>query len=59
MALCGEVGLLPGLVRRMGFAAALPIRRELTTREEALAATETDLAAAGAAVGGLLSALGG
>ena len=53
---CGELRLLPGLVRRMGMAAAFPIRRELGTLEEALAATEMDLAAAGAAIAGLLAA---
>jgi glycerate 2-kinase len=53
---CGELRLLPGLVRRMGMVAAFPIRRELGTLEEALAATEMDLAAAGAAIGGLIAA---
>ncbi|MDX6647458.1 MAG: glycerate 2-kinase [Miltoncostaeaceae bacterium] len=56
VALCGEVALLPGLVRRLGFAAALPIGRELRPLPEALAAAEADLAAAGAALGGLWSA---
>ena len=50
---CGELRLLPGLVRRMGMIAAFPIRRELVPLAEALAATETDLAAMGAALGGL------
>jgi glycerate 2-kinase len=59
VALCGEVALLPGLVRRLGLAAALPIGRELRPLAEALAAAETDLAAAGAALGGLWRALAG
>jgi glycerate kinase len=53
VALCGEVALGPGAVRRAGFAAALPIGREQRPLAEALAATEGDLAAAGAAVAGL------
>jgi glycerate 2-kinase len=57
VAVCGELGLLPGLVRRMGFAAAFPIGRGVRPLEEALAETETDLAAMGAALGGLLAAL--
>lgn len=56
VAVCGAVALLPGLVRRMGLAAALPVTREARSLEEALAATETDLAAMGAALGGLWSA---
>jgi glycerate kinase len=55
---CGELRLLPGLVRRMGLAAAFPIRRELLQAEAAIAATETDLAAMGAALGGMLMAIG-
>lgn len=54
---CGELRLLPGLVRRMGMVAAFPIRRELVPLPDALAATETDLAAMGAALGGLVAAL--
>ena len=50
VALCGEVGVGPGAVRRMGFAAALAIGRSVRTRPDALDATEADLAAAGAAV---------
>jgi glycerate kinase len=53
VALCGEVGLGPGAVRRAGFAAALPIGRELRPLPEALERAEEDLAAAGAAVGAL------
>jgi glycerate kinase len=53
VALCGEVALGPGAVRRAGFAAALAIGRGVRTHDEALAATEVDLAAAGAAVAGI------
>ena len=53
VALCGEVALGPGAVRRAGFAAALPIGRELRPLPDALARAETDLAAAGAALGSL------
>jgi glycerate kinase len=53
VALCGEVGLGPGEVRRAGFAAALPIGRELRPLPDALARAEQDLAAAGAALGAL------
>ena len=56
--LCGELRLLPGLVRRMGMVAAFPIGRELVPLQEALAATEADLAAMGASLGGLLAGLG-
>lgn len=56
VALCGEVALLPGLIRRAGFAAAFPITRELRPRDAAVAETETDLAAMGAALGGLWAA---
>jgi glycerate kinase len=57
VALCGQVGLLPGLIRRAGFAAAFPVARELRPLPDTLAAAESDLAAAGAALGGLLAAL--
>jgi glycerate kinase len=53
VALCGEVGLGPGAIRRAGFAAALAVGRGVRPLEEALAATEADLAAAGAAVAGI------
>jgi glycerate 2-kinase len=53
VAVCGEVALLPGLIRRAGFAAAFPIGRELRSREAAMTETETDLAAMGAALAGL------
>ena len=52
---CGELRLPPGLVRRMGMVAAFPIRRELGPMDAALVATETDLAAMGAALGGLVA----
>jgi hypothetical protein len=39
----------------MGMVAAFPIRRELGPLDAALAATETDLAAMGAALGGLVA----
>jgi glycerate kinase len=55
----GQVALLPGLVRRLGLAAALPVGRELRPLADALEQTETDLAAMGAALGGLYAALGG
>ncbi len=54
--LFGQVAILPGMIRRMGLAAAFPVRREARTLAEDLAACETDLAAMGAAVGGLLAA---
>ena len=54
---CGELLLLPGLVRRMGLVAAFPIGRTVTPLAEAVAATETDLAAMGAAIGGLAGSL--
>jgi len=57
VAVCGEVALLPGLVRRMGLAAALPINRRLLPPEAALAECGADLAAMGAALGGLVTAL--
>jgi glycerate kinase len=53
VALCGEVALLPGRVRRMGLTAALPVNRALLPEPDALAATETNLAAMGAAVAGM------
>ena len=59
VAVCGQLALLPGIVRRMGLVAAFPIRREAGTVEEALRHTETDLAAMGAALGGLVARLSG
>lgn len=53
VALCGEVALGPGAVRRAGFAAALAVGRAVRPLEAALAAAEADLAAAGAAVTGI------
>ncbi len=50
---CGELRLSPGLVRDMGMVAAFPIRRELGPLQAALAATQTDLIAIGAALAGL------
>src|SRR5262249_57376091 len=47
VAVCGEVALLPGPVRRMGLAAALPVNRRLLPRDAALAECGTDLAAMG------------
>jgi glycerate kinase len=57
VALCGELALGPGAIRRLGFAAALAIGRGPRERAEALAATEADLAAAGAAVAGIRGGL--
>jgi glycerate kinase len=51
VALCGEVALGPGALRRAGFAAALPIGRERRPLADALSRTEEDLAAAGAGLG--------
>ena len=53
---CGELDLLPGLVRRMGLAAAFPVNRLLRRLPDALGETETELAAMGAAVAGLWTA---
>jgi glycerate kinase len=53
IAVCGSLDLLPGMVRRAGLAAAFPINRMLLPEPDALAATETNLAAMGAALGGL------
>jgi glycerate kinase len=60
VALCGQVALGPGAIRRMGLAAALAVGRAPRRLPDALAALEEDLAAAGAALGGLWqSARGG
>ncbi len=56
VAVCGELALLPGMVRRMGLAAAFPINRSLRPEPDALAETETNLAAMGAAIAGLFTA---
>ncbi|MBI2684144.1 MAG: glycerate kinase [Actinobacteria bacterium] len=56
VAVCGQLDLLPGLVHRMGLAAAFPIGRSQRSLEEALAATGDDLAAAGASIVGLWEA---
>ena len=54
---CGELALLPGMVRRLGLVAAFPIGRSVRSLADALAETETDLAAMGAALGGLAAGL--
>ncbi len=56
VAVCGQLDLLPGLVRRMGLVAAFPIGRLHASLEERLATTEFDLAAMGAALAGLWTA---
>lgn len=56
VALCGEVALGPGAVRRMGFTSALAVGRAVRALPDALAAAEEDLAAAGAAVAGIWAA---
>lgn len=48
--LFGQVDVPPGIARRMGLAAALPIGRAVLPLPEALAATADDLAAAAASV---------
>ncbi len=48
--LFGQVAVPPGIVRRMGLAAALPIGRAVRPLAEALAATADDLAAQAVAV---------
>jgi glycerate kinase len=53
VAVTGALDLLPGMVRRMGLAAAFPINRSLAPEPDALAATEANLAAMGAALAGL------
>jgi glycerate kinase len=49
----GQVDVPPGVVRRMGLVAALPIGRAVRPLAHALAATSDDLAAAGADVAGI------
>lgn len=53
--LFGQVDVPPGVARRMGLAAALPIARAVLPLPEALAATADDLAAAAASVVALRS----
>ncbi len=53
VAVTGSLALLPGMVRRMGLTAAFPINRELAPEPDALAATETNLAAMGAELAGV------
>lgn len=57
VALCGMVALGPRQIRDAGFTAAIAIGRRSRPLPEALAETERDLAAAGAALGGLIAAL--
>ncbi|MCC6831294.1 MAG: glycerate kinase [Thermoleophilia bacterium] len=59
VAVCGQLALLPGMVRRMGLAAAFPVNRALLPEPDALAETETNLAAMGAAIGGMWRAVAG
>ena len=56
VALCGQVALGPGAIRRMGLTAALAVGREPRRLPDALAVLEEDLAAAGAALGALWQA---
>ncbi|MCB0873581.1 MAG: glycerate kinase [Thermoleophilia bacterium] len=56
VAVTGRLDLLPGMVRRLGLAAAFPINRTLSSLPDALAATEENLAAMGAAIAGLHTA---
>jgi glycerate kinase len=51
--LFGQVDVPPGVARRMGLVAALPIGRAVRPLAHALAATSDDLAAAGADVAGI------
>jgi glycerate kinase len=53
VAVTGSLELLPGMLRRMGLNAAFPINRVLAPEPDALAATETNLAAMGAELAGL------
>ena len=55
----GQVDVPPGIARRMGLAAALPIGRTVRPLAEAMAATADDLAAAGADVAGMWAATHG
>jgi glycerate kinase len=55
----GQVDVPPGIARRMGLAAALPIGRAVRPLADALAATADDLAAAGADVAGMWGAARG
>lgn len=59
VAVCGQLALAPGAVRRLGLAAALPINPRLTSEPDALAGTEANLAAAGAAIAGVWRAATG
>ena len=57
--LFGQVDVPPGIARRMGLVAALPIGRAVRPLADALAATADDLAAAGADIAGLWAAARG
>ena len=57
--LFGQVDVPPGIARRMGLVAALPIGRVVRPLPEAMAATADDLAAAGADVAGIWAAARG
>jgi glycerate kinase len=57
--LFGQIDVPPGIARRMGLAAALPIGRAVRPLAEAMAATADDLAAAGADVAGMWAAAHG
>jgi glycerate kinase len=56
VALCGEVALGPGEITRAGLVAATAVGRRVRPLPDALAETERDLAAAGAALAALWSA---
>lgn len=55
----GQVDVPPGIARRMGLVAALPIGRTVRPLADAMAATADDLAAAGADVAGMWAAARG
>jgi glycerate kinase len=55
----GQVDVPPGIARRMGLVAALPIGRAVRPLADALAATADDLAAAGAEIASMWSAARG
>ena len=57
--LFGQVDVPPGIARRMGLVAALPIGRVVRSLPEAMAATADDLAASGADVAGMWAAARG
>lgn len=57
VAFCGRADLSPTQAREMGFAGVFPIAQSPRTLADAMAMTETDLQATGAALGAFLSAL--